>query len=168
MGSVLVSKYQTSDQSQSLIRHAQSCNRISNPHYVVSKVVYLFSLFSHRGRPRRPQSVWFVRKLFNVCEYTGHQELYGPNEPASPKFPFFLSLFASVYVHRCCCDLQFAAMHKNTHQPQFTLTFSLYGDEQKMMFFFFFKGLWEQMRSEYFWVFFPAWFMLFSTWIWKE
>lgn len=43
-------------------------------------------------------------------------------------------------------------MHKNTHQPQFTLTFSLCADERKMMGFFC-KGLWEKMRSVYLWIF---------------
>lgn len=64
------------------------------------------------------------------------------------------SSFVSVYVRcRCCCDLQFAVMHKNTHQPQFTLTFSLYADERKMMGIFFFWGLWEKKRLVYLWIF---------------
>lgn len=64
---------------------------------------------------------------------------------------FFFSFCLCVYVCRRC-DLQFAVMHKNTHQPQFTLTFSLCADERKMMGFFC-KGLWEKMRSVYLWIF---------------
>lgn len=64
------------------------------------------------------------------------------------------SSFVCVYVRcHCCCDLQFAVMHKNTHQPQFTLTFSLYADERKMMGIFFFWGLWEKKRLVYLWIF---------------
>lgn len=63
---------------------------------------------------------------------------------------------------RCCCDLQFAVMHKNTHQPQFTLTFSLYADERKMMGIFFSEG-YEKRSTQSIYEYFPACLMPFSV-----